>query len=575
MATLLFPGRHILNTRFQEEYLLSHLRLPIDRLPLLGNARPSGIIDRVVFAVTSANQSHSRFNPVPLDVRAVSLDRFARRLNEGLPTEYRILPIPHFAPTDKFARHLLKEICEGTEDRLDLRPSDTVVLSSTPEVIRQFLALEFSILPGELENASLTGPTALDFGELSRVAGGDSGDLAPRFLSPIPTDVLKQIAVAGDAWADDPLVRAHLSPATLGCWRDFPDVPRRILRLFRDPLLTEQGSLTEMRNYSIYAQGMNERAVLRLKYDDIKAAIVPGKIADEGCADGALLVPIAEDFPDSDLVGIEITGEFLARCKERLRALEYGGTYIHFHQRNINEPIFAPNSIDTTICNSTTHELWSYGNQATTLRAYLREKFRQTRKGGRILIRDVVGPPDREREVCLWCNDADGSNDASVHAFNTSDDLAEQLSKLSTAARFRRFARDFLADLRSTGRRDASTALRFREETNDGKTYFVLRLRDAVEFMTKKDYTTNWRSEMNEEFAFWDLAEWNRELAEAGFTVIENSSDAARSSRAYVNDWIVKNRWEGKVELLERRHDGKLERLAWPVTNMVLIGDKR
>jgi len=26
---------------------------------------------------------------------------------------------------------------------------------------------------------------------------------------------------------------------------------------------------------------------------------------------GALLVPIAEDFPDSDLVGIEITGEFL------------------------------------------------------------------------------------------------------------------------------------------------------------------------------------------------------------------------------------------------------------------------
>src|SRR3954469_21971514 len=147
MATLLFPGRHILNTRFQEQYLLSHLRLPVERLSLLGGARPGGVIDRLVFAVTSANQSHSRYNPVPLEVRAVALDRFARRLNEGMPVAYRILPIPHFGPTDKFARHLLKEICEGTEDRVELTPQDTVVLSSTPAVIRQFLALGFSVLP--------------------------------------------------------------------------------------------------------------------------------------------------------------------------------------------------------------------------------------------------------------------------------------------------------------------------------------------------------------------------------------------------------------------------------------------
>ena len=82
---------------------------------------------------------------------------------------------------------------------------------------------------------------------------------------------------------------------------------------------------------------------------------------DSGLADeaSALLVPIARDFPDSDLVGIEITGEFMARCIERQRAMEFGGTYVHFHQRNITEPVFEPASIDTTICNSTTHELWS------------------------------------------------------------------------------------------------------------------------------------------------------------------------------------------------------------------------
>jgi hypothetical protein len=315
-----------------------------------------------------------------------------------------------------------------------------------------------------------------------------------------------------------------------------------------------------MRNYSVYAAGMNERAALALKYEDIRHAVRPGKIVDEGCADGALLVPLARDFPDSDLVGIEITGEFIARCLERQRAMEYGGTYVHFHQRNIAEPVFEPGSIDTTVCNSTTHELWSYGDRERTLRAYLREKFRQTRRRGRIVIRDVVGPPDGEREVYLWCDDRDGS-----------DDDAGDPGAMSTAARFRRFARDFLAELRAAGRRSPDTVLRYRQETVGGRPCFALRLRDAVEFMLKKDYAANWRSEMNEEFAFWDFDQWKRELADAGFDVLEGE----KLSRAYANPWIVKNRFEGKVELYARGADDALGRMDYPVTNMVLVGERR
>lgn len=534
MATLLFPGRHILHPQFQEEYLLGHLRIGLERASgLWGRKRPAGDLDRIIFAITSANQSHSRFNPVSLDVRAIGVDRFARRLKEGLGIDYRIVPIPHYQPTGHFADFIIKEIAEASEHELRLTPADTVVMTSTPELIEQFRASSFGVLPAERSSPD-----------------GQS------YIAATPLEVLGKVAEAGDKWDRLPELRQLLSPATFSLWKDFPDVPRRIARLFRDPLLTDSGSLTEMRNYSVYAQGMSAKSILDLKYHDIHESIESGRIVDEGCADGALLVPIARDFPDSDLVGIEITGEFLARCIERQRAMEFGGTYIHFHQRNIMDPIFEPDSIDTTICNSTVHELWSYGKQEKTVRAYLKEKFRQTRRGGRIIIRDVVGPEDKDRPVLLWCNDSDGH-----------DDPAGRLEGMSTAARLRRFARDFLAEMRLSGRRGARTVFHFREEQIDHKTFFGMRLRDAVEFMLKKDYLDNWDCEMNEEFAFWDLLDWKRELQEAGFAI-------RPESRAYLNPWIAKNRWEGKTELFARSGQPATP-LPFPPTTMVLVGEKR
>jgi hypothetical protein len=530
MSTLLFPARHLLHTRFHEQFLLRHLRMPIEKLNC-GGCQVREPLDRVVFAVTSANQSHSRYNPVPLHLRAIGIDRLGRRLRDSLGIDYQIVPVPHFRPTERFAENVLKELDEATEGRLELHPDDTVVLTSTVELISQFRGLGFTVLTGEYDESNRS------------------------YRVPLALEVLKRLAEIGDDWPNDPSLREMLSMPTFSVWEDFPDLPRTIIRLFRDPLLTDSGSLTEMRNYSVYSQGMNNAAILELKYRDIKDAIVAGKIADEGCADGALLVPIARDFADSDLVGIEITGEFMARCIERQRAMEFGGTYIHFHQRNITEPVFEPASIDTTICNSTTHELWSYGDQAQTLRPYLREKFRQTRTNGRIIIRDVVGPEDGGREVYMWCSDADGGNDLGV-----------ELGKLSTAARFRRFAEDWLKDLRDSKRRTDGRRVSYREETLAGKKYVVLALADAMEFLMKKDYVDNWRSEMNEEFAFWSFSDWKRELEEAGFKVHP-------LSRAYTNQWIVDNRWKGKVELWAKEGE-VLVAVPWAATNMVLVGSR-
>lgn len=549
MTCLLFPGRHLLNTAFQAQYLRSIVQMPLAALDFLAGPAPAGDlapINQIVFAITSANQAHSRYNPIPLHVRAIGVDRFARPFEMAFGISYRIIAIPHYQPTPRFARYTLKEIQEQTEGNLTLTPANCVVLCSTPAVIEQYRALGFAILPAELGQ-----PDAAT-----------------------PNDLLQKLVAAGEAWFTNRELRQALSPATFDLWQDFPDIPRRILRLWRDPLLNDEGGLTSDRDYASYAFGMSNNEIIAVKYDDIKEAIVPGKIVDEGCGDGALLVPIARDFPDSDLIGIEITGEFMARAQERQRAGHFGGSYVHFHQRNITQQIFEPNAIDTTICNSTVHELWSYGDRQATVAAYLANKLAQTRPGGRLIIRDVVGPPGKDQEVAMRLNDQDGGNDDIFADFADPHQLAAHLAGLSTYARFQRFARDFLAEARTTGRRGPETALQYRETRLQGEPCIFLALKDAVEFMTKKDYVNNWASEMHEEFAFWDFAEWQGALRAAGFRVVVDGDRPGRGSRVYTSQWIVDHRWQGKVALFQPAGD-QLLRLPYPPTNIVLVGEKR
>lgn len=547
MTILLFPGRHLLHTTFQMTYLRQILTAPPTALAFW--RQPAAVaepITQVIFAITSANQENARYNPIPFYVRAIGVDRLAQTLLAPLGVSCRILGIPHYAPTERFAEIVLKEIEQQTEGNLVLTPQNCVALSSTAEVMAMFDQLGFAVLPAEHAH--------------------------PAHLH-TPIQLLQRVVEKGEQWGEDAGIRADMAPTTYQLWHDFPDVPRRILRLWRDPLLNDAGSLTDNRDYGSYAFLMGHSEIIALKYADIRAAILPGKIVDEGCGDGALLVPIARDFPDSDLIGIEITGEFIARARERQRAGEFGGAFVHFHQRNITQPLFHDASIDTTICNATVHELWSYGQRAETVHAYLALKYRQTRAGGRLIIRDVVGPAEKEQEVLLWLNDEDGTNEDCFAHFEDQAALQAHLANLSTYARFRRFAHDFLAEMRAVGQREAGTAVTYHEEMIAGRRYVRLSLRHAVEFMSKKDYVNNWDSEMNEEFAFWDFAEWKGALHAAGFRVVEDPNDPERGSRVYTNPWIVRNRWEDKVALFRRHSDG-LQPLPFPPTNIVLVGQK-
>lgn len=532
---LLFPGRHLVNTAFQAQYLKQVLTQSPGAVPgfLAGKtvfAKPPAT---VIFAITSANQENSRYNPIPFHIRAVGVDRFARQLQTQVPFAYRVFGIPHYGHTDNFASFTLKEIAFQSEQAIQLSTENCLVLCSTLEVIRLYQGLGFNVVSAEL------------------------GAADPHPATPI--DIIREIGAQTKSWRAGELTKSQLAASHASLFEDFPEVPQRISRLYQDPLTNQEGSLTATRNYSTYARGMNE--IIRLKYLDIRAAIRSGRIVDEGCADGALLAEISHDFPDADLFGIDLSSEFGSRFLERQRAGEFGGAYVHFFHRNLFDRIFEANSIDTTLCNSTLHEIWSYGEGEPSVRHYLAEKLRQLRPGGRLLIRDVVGPDDGESEVFLWCSDSDGQNLPAGKLAEIKERPGGWLSALSTRSRFHLFAHDFLG-----GQNEFS----FHECSLNQRTVFRLKLRQAAEFLSKKDYTDNWSSEMNEEFCFWSFLKWKQVLIEIGFQILENPNEPFASSRAYTNSWIVEHRHACHVELASPEG----QPWPWPPTNMVLIAER-
>lgn len=541
MATVLIPGRHLVTSAFMVSYLQSLLEKGIVAHSVLGEWKGDDVIDHIVIPITSANQRGSRYNPVPLYARVIGLERTCAPFRASHHVRVSFIPIPHVGNSEQFAALTLKYVAAHLTENVS--PDNTIVWCSTEGVYRQYQALGFSILPAEFD------PIRQRYGELA------------------PNEILSALTAAPFEYQT---LKAYelLSEATRTLWQDMPEIPEHLMRLWNDPLLTDSGSLTQERNYATYSVGMSHTALMDIKFDDIKDAVVEGKIADEGCADGALMVRLAETFPDSDIIGLDITGEFISRVEERQRAGEFGKSFVYTYQRNLLNPVFANNSIDTVVCNSTLHELWSYGQQETSVRNYLRFKYKQLTPGGRLVIRDVVGPEEKNTLVYMKLNVLDGE----TYARGDERILSSPPEQLSTENRFYRFVHDYLRELRETKRR-ITTPIKYTHEEVAGVSYVVLMLKDAVEFLLTKDYTDNWNSEMNEEFTFWDIAEWKQELENVGFTIVNHDAAEPKFSRVYANDWILKNRYQPAATLFTLT-GGTLIELPYPVTNMVLVGEK-
>jgi SAM-dependent methyltransferase/nicotinamide mononucleotide adenylyltransferase len=458
MTNALLVGRFHAVTRAQSEWLASLAAAPVDRLICL---------------VTSANHAGTRRNPLEVAAREEMLRPALAR--SGKPFELvRVDDVPDSAT---WVEHLIDEVkrLRGVE----LRPADTAVYSANRDVDALFRARGFRVVAQEV-----TGLT--------------------------PHELVQRV-VDGKPWADE------ASPETREVFSR-PALVTKLRDIFRQQLLNDDGELGHLRDFLSYGAMMDASLVQKL--EDLLPWVKPGCIVDKGCGTGKLLVELSRLFPASQLVGVDLSREFLRVCDENTYATEDVALVFG----NIIERNVAPGSATSVVYSSVMHEVHSYnGYDVRQIDRALGNAFQELAPGGRVLVRDGISPPPATWRLRLL----------TPHVRET----------------FERFAREFCH-----GR-----GAKFERLTED-----TVRLssHDANEFLCKKDYLKNWHIEVHEEFGPLTLEGWRGALVNAGFTPLH--------LHAYANPWIVQHRYEGLVEVL----DDAGARLPWPPTNMVVVGEK-
>lgn len=92
------------------------------------------------------------------------------------------------------------------------------------------------------------------------------------------------------------------------------------------------------------------------------APVKDPKIVELGCESGYLLKAIQDEFPTSDLTGVDISDIALSQAKERLKP----GTP-DFFQADICEPIPLENTFDVIICSETLEHIPTYEKALTQI----------------------------------------------------------------------------------------------------------------------------------------------------------------------------------------------------------------
>lgn len=527
---LLIPGRHQLLTKFQFQYLQNIISNGLQNFTdAFGNPiDKTGKIEAVLFAVTSSNHSNTRRNPLPFYLRAISIEAFGNQL--GVPAY--IYGIDDVGNLPNFADYTIKRIKHESEGQIHCTPENTVVICST-NVLTMYQHLGFTILPAELDDIDTW-----------------------HHHTAMPWDVVERIA-SNPGWQQDPFVQDQMHPASFNVWQKYR-IGEKVQLLFRDAMISNDGDLTETRDYNVYVRQMDD--IAEMKYQDTANFIQPGRIGDIGCAVGSWIRLACRDerFRESDFYGIEVSRYLYELCQQRKINGEFNNPFVFFSKKNaVTGLAFDRSSMNTIHTSSLTHEIESYGSRQDLLQ-FIRNRFEELVHGGVWINRDVVAPYNKHQEVYLWLNNTDGSNHDPHRIFESKSSLSEYLQQLSTYARFLRFAKDF--------RKQEGYKLAYAETIFDQNTYIRLSMQDAAEFLSRKDYTDNWQSEMHETFCFWDFKEWKDEMETAGFRIHP-------SSTAFTNDWIVENRWKGKAAIFTFSNN-QLVPEPWPVTTMFLIGVK-
>lgn len=503
------PGRHHLLTRFQADYLRRLLAGEVAD----ETGAPIAVADDavVIWAVTSANHAMTRRNPFPAHRREAAIEILAHV--ERIPS--LVVPVVDVAPTPRFAEITLKEIAYATDERITPSPEATVVATSTEQVAEMYRALGYRVAP--MEHGHHDSPRT-------------------------PWQLLDELMAGSDAWRSD----AH--PASLDIV-DRYGLAEHARRIAADPVIGDERGLTHTRDYRTYSRAFEDAA--ERKWAQARPWIVPGRIADLGCATGAMLELASREptLAESDLIGVEVAPDLFAQCEHKKSEGAFANPHTFFYRRNILAgPLFADRSIATTLSFALTHEIYSYGEGMPSLAAFVGAIAAHTMPGGVWINSDVCGPADPDRLVRLRMRDGDVTTPARSLS-GTNDEIAASLDALPVGSRVAQFAQDFRA----------FSGAPWEYEVRDERT-IELRLADAMEFLETVSYTRNWLSEMHERFCALSWADWRELVASVGLEIDERSGP-------WRNDWLVENRFAPAASLTDLDD----EPLPWPDTHMLLV----
>jgi SAM-dependent methyltransferase len=265
-----------------------------------------------------------------------------------------------------------------------------------------------------------------------------------------------------------------------------------------------------------------------------------GCVADMGSGSGRGTFDLASLHPDLDLVGVDINPAAVASAQAA-----YQRPNLRYVQGDIADPVFPPAALDGILDSSVLHHVTSFtGFTTDRLEACLDNQVAALRAGGVLIIRDFVAP-DGPAEVTLELPADDGGE-------------AGEAPALSTWALWRRYA----ATVRNSRYRPGELPWQDLGAGAAGRRRLACRLRDAQEFLLRKDYRSDWDVELLEEYTYWTQAEFVRALERRGLRVV-----VAAPIR---NPWIIANRYRGKAQVLDQHG----ETLPFPPTNFVIVGQK-
>ncbi len=516
---LLIPGRHHALTWFQFQYLHRFAHSGLGKtLDTDGNPLPDLPLQGAVFAVTSANHSGTRRNPLPFFLRAMTIQDFSGELEIPIWT----VGVPDVGVRPDFADYVIKTIHHDLG--LALTPENTVAAGSSP-VMSLYKKLGFKIWGAEAETPA----------------------------TPIPWDLVER-AASIEEWSSDSRILMEMHPACFKLWKHYK-IGERVRKLFKDPMISADGDLTPGRDYGTYVRQMDEIALL--KWEETAPMVRQGVIGDIGCAVGSWLKHASADphLAESDFYGIEIARPLYEICHQRKENGEFANPNVWFAQRNAVTGLVFDNGTMTTIhTGSLTHEIESYGGRAD-LEVFLTNRKQELATGGVWINRDVIGPENGEEPILMELHEGAGQQNPFATLPEQNAEAEALLKTLSPLGLWRQFLQDW---------RPGHPRPTAEELVRQGRMVIKTTRATVSEFLLHKDYRDNWKSEMHETFCFWSFSEWKTRLESVGFRI-------SPLSKVYTNPWILINRWENQVQLWKEA--GIWEPEPWPPTTMIMVAE--